>query len=140
MFIFPYEFLRALDGDTVEVLVDCGFRIYAKLLIRLHGINCPEMPTVEGSRAKEFAEAWLRSPDSKGTTLTGVKPEKRPAPDKYGRWLGVFNRPDSTTLNEALVSAGLAERYFGDDYEELDAFKYLGTDETIERAKRLRNK
>lgn len=35
--------VRVIDGDTVEIAVDCGFRITHTLQLRLAGINAPEL-------------------------------------------------------------------------------------------------
>ena len=51
--------VRVVDGDTVILKVDFGFRVFAESPFRLWGINCPEMSTPEGKLAKKRAEELL---------------------------------------------------------------------------------
>lgn len=96
---------RVVDGDTIVVHLDLGFRLVATVPLRLSGINCPELGTDAGKTAKAFAYDWL----SRTTDLL-VTTEKDP--EKYGRWLAVVQRPGGgETLNAALLDAGLAAPY-----------------------------
>jgi endonuclease YncB( thermonuclease family) len=84
------------DGDTITVL-----RGKTPIKIRLHGIDCPERGQAFGKRAKRFASEMVYK-----KTVTIAPTDK----DRYGRtvaWVYV----DDMSLNEALVSAGLAWHY-----------------------------
>src|SRR5436190_17061357 len=35
--------LRCIDGDTLEVLIDCGLSIYRTETVRVAGVNTPEL-------------------------------------------------------------------------------------------------
>ena len=48
---------RVIDGDTLLVLIEVGFGIIVR--DRLRGINCPEMSTPQGTRAKKYVEKLL---------------------------------------------------------------------------------
>src|SRR3990167_3072415 len=57
---------RVIDGDTLLVIVEAGFRIIVRDRLRLRGIDCPEVgtpdrkePLAEGDRAKRFVEKLL---------------------------------------------------------------------------------
>lgn len=41
---------RVVDGDTYECLIDLGFECFTKQMIRLNGVNTPE---IKGGSAKE---------------------------------------------------------------------------------------
>jgi len=97
---------RVVDGDTVDLKVDCGFHIYHTVRVRLAGLNAPEMKTQEGKDSK----AWLMShlpPDTEVIVKTFKDKQ-----EKYGRLLGVILK-DLTNLNEELVKAGHATEYDG---------------------------
>ncbi len=47
---------RVIDGDTFDVLVDLGFNVYEYAVIRIEGVDAPEMNTPEGKAAKAFLE------------------------------------------------------------------------------------
>ena len=59
MYTYNAELIRVVDGDTVWVRVDLGFRIYRDVNLRVDHINAPEMKTPEGKPSKEFAMTWF---------------------------------------------------------------------------------
>lgn len=110
MNMYEYEavVVRWVDGDTVDLRVDLGFHMWVETRFRLHGINTPERGAPLFKDATQFAEglapvgALVRIRTFKGA-------------DKYGRWLAlvfVSNRHGSS-VNEALLGAGLARHYMG---------------------------
>lgn len=105
---------RWVDGDTVWLTVDLGFRIKMTSDFRLYGINTPERGQPGFHEATSYAEA--NAPEGSSIVIKSFKD-----PDKYGRWIvqifvgtailvGVTYIPE---LNEALVASGLAVPYFG---------------------------
>ena len=48
---------RVVDGDTVDVVIDLGFKITTNQRIRLEGINTPETYSVKKD-SEEYT--WLR--------------------------------------------------------------------------------
>ena len=59
LYAFKVEVTRVVDGDTVWVKVDHGFRFRQPQKIRFRGIDAPELPTEEGLAAKSFVESRL---------------------------------------------------------------------------------
>lgn len=45
---------RVIDGDTYVLDVDLGFKVHAKITVRLRGVNCPELSTDEGKTAASW--------------------------------------------------------------------------------------
>ena len=105
---------RVVDGDTVDVLVDLGFDIYAKQRVRLYGINTPECRTRDlvekaaGLKAKARLKCLLH--ENKNKCIIETRLDKK---GKYGRVLGVLHI-DKTNLNKTLVAEGHAKRYYGE--------------------------
>lgn len=95
--------LRVVDGDTVDLRVDCGFRVWLEDRFRLYGINAPELNTMAGQAARQWLMAKL--PVGASIIAETFKPK-----DKYGRWLGILYL-DGLNLNQALVDAGQAVPY-----------------------------
>lgn len=100
---------RWVDGDTVWLYVtsDVGFRhtVTVHTDFRLFGINTPEHALGDN------ATAYCRTAAPAGST---VQIETFKDPDKYGRWLVKITVPGATeTLNDTLVSLGLAVPYYG---------------------------
>lgn len=116
---------RVVDGDTLDMFVDLGFRIWAKLRVRLHSVDTPETYGVKkdsdeyarGKAATEFVTEWL---GLKPDPITGLPPKsgevtitshdgKRLGQGKYGRWLVVVHNEKGESLNRALLESGHAE-------------------------------
>ena len=106
---------RVVDGDTLLVLIEVGFGIIVRDRLRLRGINCPEMSTPQGVRAKKYVEKLLPA-DS-----TVVINSHKCRTDIHGRFVAdVFfkegvNEPsallkDAVYLNQHLLDSGHAVR------------------------------
>jgi len=98
--------VRVLDGDTIEVVVDLGFGVRSTQVLRLRGIDCPELVSREGKEAKAFVEKLL--PPSSQILIKTTKS------DKYDRYL-VDVWPNSKDgkaqyLNNLLLEKGLAAK------------------------------
>ena len=101
--------LRWIDGDSVWLEVDLGFRMKTINDFRLYGVDTPERGQPGYAEAKAFVEKL--SPAG-----TEVMIETYKNPDKYGRWLAEVSMSDehfTFTVNTELINAGLAVNYFG---------------------------
>lgn len=111
--------LKVVDGDTVDLMVDLGFKIHHKIRVRLYGVNTPESRTRDlaekamGLKAKSFTEDWLTNHK---WVFVNTIPNKN---DKYGRVLAKIyssdqvNDPKTACLNTDIIQAGYAREYFG---------------------------
>lgn len=111
MYEYHAEILRVVDGDTVHARLDLGIDVRVDAVLRLAGINAPELPSVEGMAAKVWLTARLAGAGNVVTVKTvKVAPssEKR---EKYGRWLAYLW--DGTDINQEMVDAGQAVAYDG---------------------------
>ena len=61
-YIRQINVLRVVDGDTLDVTIDCGFDIWKKERIRLLGIDAPEIRTrdLEEKAAGLESTKWLK--------------------------------------------------------------------------------
>lgn len=106
----PYRAVieRVVDGDTVHVIVSLGFDEYAYRMIRLRGVNAPELfsgPPEErelGKAARDFLVELLPA----GTKCRLVTERDVTT---FGRYVADIELEDGTDVAEALVSAGHAE-------------------------------
>jgi len=71
---------RIIDGDTIEVMVDCGFRRYSVEKIRLLGVDTPE---VRGPSKEQglISEAFVALTIPVGSTIV-INSKKA---DSFGR-------------------------------------------------------
>lgn len=91
MYQYHATLARVIDGDTFALDIDLGFHITVRETVRLFGIDCPEIRTEEGKRAKAFTEAWFAG----CTAGVYIETVRRPAGEvmTLGRWLAkVYGR------------------------------------------------
>lgn len=104
---YPAQLVRVVDGDTVDLDVDLGFRVHARLRFRLKDINCPERGQHGWVEATVFTRSWFGDRDD----LCQIESFKDQA-DVYSRWLAIINNPPgfvtAPSLNDLLVVNGHA--------------------------------
>lgn len=100
MYKYSATVIKVIDGDTVDLNIDLGFKLRFQLRGRFTGINAPEGKQTETA-------SWLREQLPVGKT---VIVETKKTQEKYGRWL-VTVFLDDKNLNLELVENGLAIPY-----------------------------
>ena len=101
--LYPASVVEVLDGDSVRLNIDVGFRMFFKNLFRMNGIDAPEYS------AGATATARLRELLPIGAQVHVLSYR----PDKYGRWLVDVFLEDGRCANDILVEEGLAVSYLG---------------------------
>lgn len=102
---------RVVDGDTIDLVIDLGFKITTNQRIRLRGINTPETYNV-----KKDSEEYKKGMEAKNYVIQRMEEnqnkviiETEKDVGKYGRYIGIIRMEDSeTSLNDELVNKGLA--------------------------------
>jgi micrococcal nuclease len=106
--MYQYEALvvRVIDGDTLDLFIDLGFKVGFNTRIRLIGIDTPEKNFPYGKVVKDYLTNLLE-----GNKIYLDVTKK----DKYGRYLGVvyFNRGDEQSVNDHLIEINMAKAYHG---------------------------
>lgn len=117
---------KVIDGDTLDVVFDIGFKIHTWERCRLLGVDAPESRTTDlkekqyGIASKQFVEDWLkRQPKLWGRTTKD---------DKYGRMLvEIYSDTSSVSLNQLMLVEGYAWKYMGEqktkDFALLDGLR-----------------
>ena len=129
---FPVKITNVVDGDTVDALIDIGFKIKYDERIRLLGLDTPESRT---SNKKEkvlgqAAKARIKELIASANTLPGKRGRKdvilKTAKDgkgKFGRILGEIwinaNTGEGINVNQALIDEGHARWYMGGSKDEM---------------------
>lgn len=108
MYEYQAEVIRIIDGDTIVLRIDLGFKLFWKVSCRLHGINCPELRSKSASEriAAKAAKDFTASELPVGTMVLVYSVEL----DKYGRPLVDLFYEDKH-LNVELVSNNHATLY-----------------------------
>ena len=112
--IIPYVYkaivLSVHDGDTMTLSLNLGFEVQFKLVVRLAGIDTPELK----GKTKPAA---VRSRDRLKELVAGGAVTVRTFKDsqeKYGRYLAEVYVPGvERSVNQILVDEGLAVPYSG---------------------------
>ena len=111
MYQYKAKVERIVDGDTIDIVVDLGFKITTNQRIRMARINTPETFNVrkdseeyqKGLAAKQYVERRLAAFNNE------IKLETEKDTEKYGRYIGTIWLADSAiSLNDELVEKGLA--------------------------------
>jgi endonuclease YncB( thermonuclease family) len=117
--------MRVIDGDTIDVFVDCGFREYKVMRLRLAGINAPEMHSQDpiARLAAQAAKTWLTSllkPEENKLVMVGPTCEwplrvvTYKDPDSFGRWIAdvfIQGADGETSVNAMALDLGHATPY-----------------------------
>lgn len=106
LYIYAATVQRVIDGDTVVLDVDLGFKTWHHGPFRLVGINARELHSPGGLEARDNLMALL--PPGTSVGLSSVKP------DKYAeRYDAKIVMPDGSDLGELLVSTSWAAVWDG---------------------------
>ena len=102
--LFTYKAFveRVVDGDTMIVKIDLGFKTRIREYLRLRGIDAPELAAAEGKRTRDFVARELAKVNH--VILTSYRSEK------YGRYLAdlFYGDEDKQYLNQKLLDEELA--------------------------------
>lgn len=103
------EITKIYDGDTITVIIDLGFSVTTKQILRLANINTPEIRGVErpeGLISRDYLRDRLNRAVASGQVITAVTIKDKTG--KYGRYIAeIF--VDGVSINDELVTEGFAE-------------------------------
>ena len=105
MYTYFTKVSNVVDGDTVDVFVDLGFKVWRQERMRLVGVDTAEKNTPYGKATKEYLTKLLVD---KTVKLEVFKP------DKYGRYLAKIYINSEKSINDQMVEKGMAKGYMGD--------------------------
>ena len=112
MYEYSVALDRVIDGDTIDVMIDLGFKTHVKKRIRFYGINTPESRTRDkeekkkGLAAKARLQEILNSEPTLRLKSLGV--------GKFGRVLGIiYVGNNEKSVQDQLIEEGHGVEYFG---------------------------
>ena len=106
--LYTYKLLslvKAVDGDTVDLVLDVGFHLTKTDRFRLTIVDTPERGQTDYLAAKWFTESWIGDKLADGFPVY-VTTHKT---DSFGRWLADIWIPGDESLSSALLQYGLAK-------------------------------
>ena len=116
LYHYKAKVISVYDGDTITLMIDQGMKHFARVKVRMIGINTPEIRTKDldekqrGYQAKEYLQRRI---EGKDIIVHTVKK------GKFGRWLGVIWDYDENldelgeSLNDEMIRMGHAFAYDG---------------------------
>jgi len=113
MYNYKAKVLRVIDGDTIDILIDLGWKIQIKDRIRFLGVDTPETRTRDKEEKKRGLEAKKYVIDKIEGKEIEIHTEKA---GKFGRYLATvyyLEGKKKINLNKELVKKGLGKEYFG---------------------------
>tara|TARA_R110002074_G_scaffold327532_2_gene497988 strand:- start:503 stop:928 length:426 start_codon:yes stop_codon:yes gene_type:complete len=131
MYEYKCEVTRVVDGDTIDVILDLGFKILHAARVRLFGIDTPESRTrdkdekVRGKMASKFLQDAIDS----GEVV--IRTELKDSRGKFGRILGTV-LVDGANINKAMCEEHLAVPYFGQSKDDVE-MSHLGNRDALIR-------
>jgi endonuclease YncB( thermonuclease family) len=102
---------RVVDGDTIAVTVDIWLQQSLEVLVRVRGIDAPEVRgdcDLERIRAAEATAALQRLVSAGEVRLTEIEGDKF-----HGRVVADVTTREGADVGRELIEAGLARRYDG---------------------------
>lgn len=104
---YKAEVTNIVDGDTIDVRVDLGFRTEKEIRIRLYGVDTAETYGVEkeskeyklGKEHERFVRDWIESADD--LVLETIDDEK----GKFGRYLATLYNDSGKSLTDAMIES-----------------------------------
>ena len=119
MYEYNVTVIKIIDGDTIDVDIDLGFKtVLRKQRIRLFGMDTPESRTRDKEEKKRglLSKKYLTSKCPIGSTIRLRSHGK----GKFGRILGeIFEYNKETSINDEMCNEGYAVPYHGQSKEDL---------------------
>lgn len=110
MFEYYARVHEVIDGDTIDVSVDLGFSIQHLIRLRLYGINTPELRSKDPAEKVMAVTAKNRLIGLIEGKIVKIKTFKDKT-DKYGRYLAEVFSSNNESINNMLLTEGLAKEY-----------------------------
>lgn len=95
---------NVVDGDTIDVSVDLGFKVLTRQRVRLARIDTPERGQPGYAAARDFV---------RDVVLNKTVMLKTDKVSKWGYYLADVTLEDGRNLSDTLVQAQLAKHYDG---------------------------
>ena len=133
MYQYNVKVVRVIDGDTIDVDVDLGFKtVLVKQRVRLYGIDTPESRTRDKEEKKRglISKDYLISKCPVGSNIVLQSHER----GKFGRILGeIFEYNKTESINKEMCREGYAVPYYGQSKESLQELHQANKQILIEK-------
>lgn len=104
-YLYRATVAQVVDGDTFDLRIDVGFDMSRNGRFRLAAVDCPELPTPEGRRARDFVYKRLL----RAKTIV-VKTQKTDLHGRYVTHLFCRTHHDSRRALHVSAPSGVGHR------------------------------
>lgn len=104
MYTYKAQVLNVVDGDTIDVIIDLGFKLTMQQRLRLARVDTPERGREGYDEAKSFVQSMV------GNKLVTVQTKKV---SKWGYYLAEVHDDLGKNLSDELLKKELARPYSG---------------------------
>jgi micrococcal nuclease len=107
MYTYKIREYRVIDGDTLELTLDLGFKLHYIISARLANIDAPEKDTEAGRLVKQRVQDLLANTNKLTCKVLRA--------DKYGgRWVcEVYDNNNNTSISTILLSESMVKPFTG---------------------------
>lgn len=108
-YLYKGKVIKIIDGDTLDVILDLGFKMTLTTRLRLLGLDAAELhdPLASERMRAQDAKNWLYAKVFDQLVL--VRTEKS---DSFGRYLAEVYIPEQeNSVNYQMLAAGLVSPY-----------------------------
>lgn len=98
MYKYMATLSRIIDGDTIEAVIDLGFKIKHKVVLRLNGVDAPERNTEGYKEAIDELWPYVEREFVVRTYLTRSGKEKK----SFDRYIADIYTTEGDLINENL--------------------------------------
>lgn len=102
MYQYEAKVIEVIDGDTLWVEIDLGFKIFHKVKIRLKGVWCPELNAHDGPKARANLIELLQNQDYSFKKLLIITEKDKMSYDRYVATVYALGN----NINEAMIKNG----------------------------------
>lgn len=116
--VFRARVVRVVDGDTLDLEIDCGMHARRVERLRVLHVDAPETRGVRdrapGLAAKQFVTDWCAVASGAVTNAGFPLVIQTLKTDSFGRYLAdIWREIDGANLSDDLLAAGMAVPYEG---------------------------
>ena len=111
-YVFRARLERIIDGDSLDLFIDCGLHAYRLERVRLYGVDAPEVRGPErprGEDATEYVGQWLVEAHGNADNLAWPLLVATYKSDAFGRYLALIWDDEGRCLNDDIIAAGYAD-------------------------------
>lgn len=106
-YVYKAKVINVVDGDTIDVVIDVGFKLTTTLRLRLLGVDTAELTSKDAVERAKAQEAKLYVIQELLNKDVIIQTEKS---DSFGRYLAKVMIADRD-FNDELLQKGLAVPY-----------------------------